>query len=349
MPFSRRMQTRLAGVVLIAVLPAAAFAIFDAADGHAGGRETALREAAIYLSMMVAGALAAMMLARKWITAPIVMLRRATDALAAGERPVIAAIPSESAELEELRVAIERVALHLAAKQRAVRQATAAQNRFVAVARHDMRQPLQALAFRLELASHTAPPATATHLKAALSAIAGLRAQLARVAELMRRDIPDQGDLQPILGPVSLSSIFTVLREEFAPLAELRGIELRTVPSRLVVSTDQAFLFTILLNLMSNAVQYTGRGRVLLGCRRAGAACRIEVLDTGSGMTAERLRSISSLLASGNAPARESLGLGLMIVREMAMALGHRVQVRGLRHGGSCFAVEVPIARAASE
>jgi signal transduction histidine kinase len=338
-------RTMLALVVATAVVPAAVFAVVDAATGQAHDKGLAMPEVAGYLGMILLGASAAMLLAMRCIATPLRKLRRATDALTSGERPVIPPIPGESSELAELRVAIERVALHLAAKQRAVRQAAAAQNRFVAVARHDMRQPLQALAFRLELASHTAPPATAAHLQAALSAIAGLRAQLARVAELMRRDVPDQGELQPVITAVSLSSVFSVLREEFAPLAELRGIELRTVPSRLVVSTDQAFLFTILLNLLSNAVQYTGRGRVLLGCRRAGALCRIEVLDTGSGIAKERLEAIGRLLSDAHAPVPETLGLGLIIVREMAQALGHRVQVRPLRRAGSCFSVEVPRAQ----
>ena len=58
--------------------------------------------------------------------------------------------------------------------------------------------------------------------------------------------------------------------------------------TRLVVDSDEALLRRILQNLLSNAVRYTRRGRIVLGCRRVGDQVRVEVHDQGPGIP-ERL------------------------------------------------------------
>ena len=59
------------------------------------------------------------------------------------------------------------------------------------------------------------------------------------------------------------------------------GIVLRVVPCGLSIHSDPRLLEQMLRNLLSNALKYTRRGKVLLGCRRHGGALSIEVWDTG--------------------------------------------------------------------
>ena len=73
-------------------------------------------------------------------------------------------------------------------------------------------------------------------------------------------------------------------------------------------------------NLLWNAVKYTPRGKILLGCRRRGDRLRLEVWDTGMGIPAEHLQSIFEEFHQVDNPARErglGLGLGLAIVQRI--------------------------------
>ena len=103
----------------------------------------------------------------------------------------------------------------------------------------------------------------------------------------------------------------------------------------------------MLRNLLSNALKYTRRGKVLLGCRRRGATLRIEVWDTGIGIAEQDLQAIfGEYHQLGNA-ARErrlGLGLGLSIVQRLATLLGHPIHVRSQPGKGSVFSIDVMLA-----
>ena len=105
--------------------------------------------------------------------------------------------------------------------------------------------------------------------------------------------------------------------------------------------SDREMLATILRNLVSNAIKYTRRGGILIGCRRLGEALRIEVHDTGIGIPVHRLDEVFTDFYQLD-PKSEGLGLGLAIVRRTADMLGHRLSVRSIPSRGSCFALVLP-------
>ena len=99
---------------------------------------------------------------------------------------------------------------------------------------------------------------------------------------------------------------------------------------------------------MSNAIKYTPRGRVLVGCRRHRGKLRIAVYDTGLGVPSGKMDAIFKefhRLDEGAKVAR-GLGLGLSIVERIARVLEHKITVASKVGRGSCFAVDVPIAPA---
>src|SRR5690606_19809197 len=108
----------------------------------------------------------------------------------------------------------------------------------------------------------------------------------------------------------------------------------------------------MLQNLLSNALQYTRSGGVLLGCRRDGDHMRIEVLDTGVGIPADKHAAIFEefrRLDNGVARDRRNAGLGLSIVDRIARLLGHRLDLRSRPGRGSVFSVRVArVAKAAA-
>ena len=84
-------------------------------------------------------------------------------------------------------------------------------------------------------------------------------------------------------------------------------------------------------NLVSNALKYTKRGKVLLGCRRHAGMLRIEVWDTGIGIPEAALGVIFEEYHQLDNVARErsrGLGLGLSIVHHLGELLGHPIRVR---------------------
>jgi CheY-like chemotaxis protein len=103
-------------------------------------------------------------------------------------------------------------------------------------------------------------------------------------------------------------------------------------------------------NLLSNSVRYTDRGTILLGCRRAGDKVRIEVWDSGVGITEDQLQYIFDEYYQGTEGAeRGGFGLGLAIVKRLGEILDHRVEVSSIPGKGTRFCIEAPRGRSSLE
>ena len=135
------------------------------------------------------------------------------------------------------------------------------------------------------------------------------------------------------------------MEDEFTANAQAKGLALRVVPCGLSIRSDPRLLEQMVRNLLSNALKYTRRGKVLLGCRRHEDSLTIEVCDTGDGIPAGELKAIFEEYHQLDNAARErsrGLGLGLSIVHRLGNLLGHEVHVRSQPGKGSVFAIEVP-------
>ena len=144
----------------------------------------------------------------------------------------------------------------------------------------------------------------------------------------------------------SLNEIFEPLAVDFVAPVQERGLRLCIVRSGLIVRSDRRMLAEMIRNLLSNAVRYTDRGRILLGCRRAGDNVRIEVWDSGVGITEDQLPHIFHEYYQGTGGAEQGgFGLGLAIVKRLGEILDHRVEVRSIPGKGTRFFIEVPRGR----
>jgi CheY-like chemotaxis protein len=118
------------------------------------------------------------------------------------------------------------------------------------------------------------------------------------------------------------------------------------------VRSDFILLERILLNLVSNAIRYTDRGGVTVGCRRRGRVLRIEVWDSGIGIPEDQRRNVFGefyQLADPERSRRGGLGLGLAIVDRLCRLLDHRLEVTSTLGRGSRFSVSLPLAAALPE
>jgi signal transduction histidine kinase len=102
-------------------------------------------------------------------------------------------------------------------------------------------------------------------------------------------------------------------------------------------------LHRLLDNLVSNAVRYTQRGRVLIGLRWRPGALELQVLDTGMGLREGQLAALRQPFQQINAQAAQGHGLGLYIVRSLCAESGYLLSVHSEPGRGSCFAIRMPI------
>ena len=136
--------------------------------------------------------------------------------------------------------------------------------------------------------------------------------------------------MRPEFVSFRIDELLRQLEVEFAPLAREKGLELKFVPCSLTVRSDRRLLRRLLQNLVSNAIKYTPKGRVLVGCRRGGGNLRIDVYDTGLGIPASKKQVIFRefhRLDEGAKVAR-GLGLGLSIVERIGRVLDHKIDLR---------------------
>ena len=229
------------------------------------------------------------------------------------------------------------------AKEEAER-ANIAKSKFLAAASHDLRQPVQAMVFFTSALTsqiqNTAAQPLLHDLQASLDGINILLDSLLDVSRL------DAGIVQPRLTNFSLATLFDRVRTEFGPLAGDRRLTLRVRPTTAIIRSDPTLLERIVQNLVSNAIRYTDRGKILVGCRARGQTLRIEVWDTGIGIAADRLTDIfQEFYQVGNIERDRSqgLGLGLAIVQRLSSLLGHPVKVHSVPGRGSVFRVDVPL------
>ena len=143
-----------------------------------------------------------------------------------------------------------------------------------------------------------------------------------------------------------VADLFDRLRNELTCHAQSKGLALKVIPCRHFIRSDPRLLEQMVRNLLSNALKYTQRGRVLVGCRRHAGNLRIEIWDTGLGIPASELDAIFEEYHQVDNVARErsrGLGLGLSIVKSLCDLLKHQIRVRSLPGKGSVFSIEVPI------
>jgi CheY-like chemotaxis protein/two-component sensor histidine kinase len=221
-------------------------------------------------------------------------------------------------------------------------EANISKTRFLAAASHDILQPLNAA--RLYATSLVERERGGEEARLAANVDASLEAVEEILITLLDISRLDTGALQPDLSNFRIDEILSQLEVEFAPLAAEKGLKLSFLPCSLAVRSDRRLLRRLLQNLVSNAIKYTPRGRVLIGCRRRRGKLRIDVVDTGLGIPVGKQKVIFKEFQrlDQGARAARGLGLGLSIVERIARVLEHKIRLRSASGKGATFSVEIP-------
>lgn len=265
-------------------------------------------------------------------------------------------IETRERELFVQRRSAERARQVASERQLVAEEASRQKTRLIASVSHDLRQPMTAsLAYldimirRLANGDLVGSRAQAQKAQSALSLLGSTLDHLLTAARY------ESGSEALDVQATELRPLLQDLYEAHIPDAERRRVELRMVlPRRLpVLHTDARALHRVLGNLISNAIKFNvnrdGGGRVLVAVRLRGDRCRIDVFDTGIGISPESLSEIWKPYVQLNNSERDrerGLGLGLFLVQTVIEQLpDHTIEMASTLGRGSRFTVTLPVVR----
>jgi two-component system, sensor histidine kinase len=234
-------------------------------------------------------------------------------------------------------------------RTRQLELANLAKTRFLAAASHDLRQPLHALGLLVAQLNADTNRANRRRIVArigtAVSVMNDLFNALLDISKL------DAGAVSPDVSAFPVGPLLDRIENMFSAAAREKLLRLRVLPGAAWVRSDRVLLERILLNLVSNAVRYTERGGILVGCRRRGDALLIEVWDSGIGIPEDQQQYIFGEFyqVAGARAGGAGLGLGLAIVDRLCRLLDHPLKLASTQGKGSRFSITVPRAPAQVE
>jgi signal transduction histidine kinase len=223
-------------------------------------------------------------------------------------------------------------------------------SRFLAVASHDLRQPMHALGlFVAQLRSHMTSAEGSRLVDRIDDAVAGMNELFSALLDVTKLDA---GALTPTIAAFPVAELLGRIGSTFVAVAEEKGLSLRLASTSAWVRSDPVLLERIVLNFVCNAVRYTTSGGIVIGCRRRGGLLRIDVVDSGPGIPEDQQRKIFGefyRLADAAKTNQAGLGLGLAIVERLCALLDHPIELKSTTGKGSRFSVVVPVAPAATK
>jgi chemotaxis family two-component system sensor kinase Cph1 len=249
---------------------------------------------------------------------------------------------------EELRRVVVEVDLEkqVEREQRAVR----ARDDLVAVVSHDLKNPLNVIQMQSVMLRNVAAQDAddrSARLRASLDRIQrsvghmdALIHDLLDLARIEAGRFAVQRQIEPL--DEVLAEALIILR----PLAEAKGVLLQDeADGGLKVLADRERIFQVLSNVVGNAIKFTpSGGRIALRAHAEHGYARLEVTDTGPGLTQEHASQVFNRYWQAAKTAREGTGLGLYISKGIIEAHGGRIWVERPEQGGAAFMFTLPLA-----
>jgi two-component system OmpR family sensor kinase len=287
-----------------------------------------------FLTGVVVAGLLGWYLSRR-ITRPVVALSHAADEVATGHYGVAVPVVPGGGEISDLSQRFGQMAVQL-------REAEELERNFLMTVSHELRTPLTAIR---------------GHVEALLEGVVEDEVARTKSLEIIRLEADR---LERLVGDVlDLAKLdtrrFTLLREEvdmerlvdraysaFGEEARRRSIDYRRhVHGKPVIETDGDRVLQVISNLLSNAFRWTpDGGRVELGLAQVDGTIRVVVDDSGPGIAPDERERIFRPFWSRDG---HGTGLGLAIARELAGALGGRIELKTEHGRGSRFELVLPV------
>jgi ammonium transporter len=252
----------------------------------------------------------------------------------------VSAQKRNEAELAELLRRVETA-------RDAAMEAASAKSRFLANMSHELRTPLNAIIGFTRLVSRNSaalPERQVDNLSKVLLSAEHLMALIDEILDLSRIEA---GGVEVELAEVDLAEVIGEVTDTLEPLIDRSRVKLLTEIEGFLppVVTDRDKVKQILLNLLSNAVNYTDDGSIQVLAAKTKGRLQVTISDTGIGIAPEELGRIFDEFhraSSTRARLRQGTGLGLAISRRLARALGGDVTADSRLGVGSTFSLYLP-------
>ena len=224
-----------------------------------------------------------------------------------------------------------------------------ARDDFLAIAAHELRNPMTPISARLELLL-----ARARHMSGSVPAglVHGLElleelvnAYLRRATTLLEVARASSGKLNLQAAEVDLSALIRQVTANMVSFAENAGCQVRiTVEDGVSALCDPMAVEQILENLLSNAIRF-GPGRpVEVSFASDGESARLSVLDEGVGISdCDKGLIFERFHRSRRAKPNGGFGVGLWVTRQLVRAMRGEISVSSRRGAGSAFTVRLPL------
>ncbi|QFI68836.1 hybrid sensor histidine kinase/response regulator [Sinorhizobium alkalisoli] len=226
----------------------------------------------------------------------------------------------------------------------AAEAANRAKSRYVVGLSHELRTPLNAVLGYAQILERdeTIPPARQGAIKAirrSADHLSGLIDGLLDISKI------EAGKLQVYSNEIDVHDFLDQIVDMFHPQAQAKGVafEHSRAPSLpQYVRTDEKRLRQILVNLLSNALKFTDRGRIRLDVAYRSQVAAFTIEDSGRGISDKDLPKIFEPFQRGDAEYRmPGLGLGLTITRLLTQTLGGEISVVSEKDKGTAFKVRL--------
>jgi two-component system, chemotaxis family, CheB/CheR fusion protein len=221
------------------------------------------------------------------------------------------------------------------------------QEQFLAVAGHELRTPLTALSLSIDLAARQIDRSGDQRLR---QHIARAAQQTRRLTELAHEIVDvvrlTTATLQIERTPLDLSDLTRRVVDTIQVIAGNQPVTLQGDDAPLVISGDSRRIEQVLLNLLVNAITFSnGSGPIEISLRQAESFAEVKVRDQGPGIPPHVLPHVFDRFyrVDDERSAREGLGLGLFIAREIVNAHEGRIEAESEIGNGATFIVSLPL------
>jgi len=207
---------------------------------------------------------------------------------------------------------------------------------------HEIKNPLSTVQLNLQLLQEDIGSDNPAYSRVA-SRLNTVKNETFRLREILDDFLRYAGRIELEKKPVELGGLLDELVDFYSPQAQLQRVRLRLLrPDEPVVAeVDARLVKQAVLNLMINGLQaMTEGGELILRLSADHDEARIDVIDTGPGISTEAVKKIFDAYYTTK---RGGTGLGLAMAKRIAEEHGGRLKVTSEQGKGSDFAIELPI------
>ncbi|HKR32508.1 MAG TPA: response regulator [Terriglobales bacterium] len=267
-------------------------------------------------------------------------LRKAHDGLEQRVR-------ERTAELEAAKKEVEAFSHSVLRAKEEVERASKFKDQFLSTMSHELRTPLNAVLGFSDLLTDERYGTLNDRQRRYVNHIhTGGKHLLRLISDILDLSKIEAGRLQLAIESVLVNTSFAEVVDAMRPLADKKSQSLIIhIESDLSVRADAIRFKQVLMNLIGNAIKFTPEeGRIELAAHQLGGVVRVEVRDSGPGISAEEQQSIFEVFfrSSQTDKAVEGTGLGLAITRRLVELHGGHLGIESELGSGSCFYFTLP-------